>query len=330
MKNFGVEIRPEQFELQRHRQFGRANPERMDLPYWEWMVRSELNAYQALRRFGAQPKVKAGPDWCFTRSGMSSTVLPDGRTVFVGGEFEDEYDEEFCIYNDVIVRGPADEVVIFGYPREVFSPTDFHTATLIGKCIILVGCFGYEDDRRLGQIPVFALDTVSYRVERINTTGEIPGWLFEHSAEFDSERGTILVRSGQVIVAGADGKHTCRSNFDEYALDMSSLQWSQVTRLNWHQYRVRFFDHSGKRIFPQHEIELGQLLPAQIKSEQRSDSTWHINVDGVPITLRDNAFEIDAVVEGDLPDVLVLAVLNELAVNLESQHNFICRVEALS
>lgn len=45
------------------------------------------------------------PDWpfspvrCFQRFGSTVTVLPDGRLVHIGGEHEDEYDPDFCIYN---------------------------------------------------------------------------------------------------------------------------------------------------------------------------------------------------------------------------------------
>src|SRR5207253_3036289 len=124
------------FDQQRHRRFGRTNPEHVQLNHWEWMVRNNLNPYQALKHFGAQLDKVNGPDWCFAqRYGMTSTKLTNGRTIHIGGEYEDSYDEEFCIYNDVIVRVPNDEVAIYGYPREDFPPTDFHTATLVEERI---------------------------------------------------------------------------------------------------------------------------------------------------------------------------------------------------
>ena len=45
-----------------------------------------------------------GPVWCFSRFGTSLTELPDGRFVQIGGEHEDFYDPDFCIYNDVTVQ----------------------------------------------------------------------------------------------------------------------------------------------------------------------------------------------------------------------------------
>jgi hypothetical protein len=36
----------------------------------------------------------------------SLTLLPDGRAIQIGGEHEDYYDPDFCIYNDVFVHEP--------------------------------------------------------------------------------------------------------------------------------------------------------------------------------------------------------------------------------
>ena len=124
--------------------FGRANPERMNNPVWEWLIRSRLDAYSATQKLSGSSALEDGPGWCFNRFGQSSTKLPDGRTVLIAGEHEDHYDPDFNIYNDVVVRHPDGKVDIFGYPVEVFPPTDFHTATLVGSRIIIVGCLGYH------------------------------------------------------------------------------------------------------------------------------------------------------------------------------------------
>jgi len=58
-------------------------------------------------------------------------VLPDGREVLIAGEHEDYYDPDFFIYNDVVVRAPDGKFAIYGYSKEAFPPTDFHTATLL-------------------------------------------------------------------------------------------------------------------------------------------------------------------------------------------------------
>ena len=45
-----------------------------------------------------------GPYWSWDRFGRTSTTLPDGRIVHIAGEHEDYYDNDFCIYNDVVVE----------------------------------------------------------------------------------------------------------------------------------------------------------------------------------------------------------------------------------
>ena len=129
----------------------------MQVPFWVAMVRSGLTGYQAANRFGADTFDRARPIWCANRIGQSLTLLQDGRVVQVAGEHEDGYDPDFCIYNDVIVHHPDGRLEIIGYPESLFPPTDFHTATLVGDRIIVIGSLGYQGSRVYGTTPVFAL-----------------------------------------------------------------------------------------------------------------------------------------------------------------------------
>jgi hypothetical protein len=155
------------------------------------------------------------------------TELPDGRTICVTGEHEDSYDPDFYIYNDVVVFGPADQIEIYGYPKDVFPPTDFHTATLVGNQIILVGCIGYPDDRRNGYTPVYSLDLSGYRISKIATSGDMPGWISKHEAQYASD-GTITIRGGQVFDE-CSGNHRFRQNLEDFALDIQSAVWRRTT-----------------------------------------------------------------------------------------------------
>src|SRR5512132_4441480 len=83
------------FRTWRAPRFGEANPERMNNPVWEWLVRSRVTAYTAAQRFNEPSALEAGPGWCFNRNGRSETILPDGRQVLIGGEHEDAYDPDF-------------------------------------------------------------------------------------------------------------------------------------------------------------------------------------------------------------------------------------------
>src|SRR5690606_34614534 len=130
-----------------------------------------------------------------------------------------------CIFNDVIVIDNCDNIEIYGYPRDEFPPTDFHTATLIGDRIILIGNLGYYDERTPGYTPVFSFDTQTYRMERLETAGENPGWIYEHSSALDPSGQRIIVRDGNVIRAqDADGAQS-EQNVVSFELDLRNLNW---------------------------------------------------------------------------------------------------------
>jgi hypothetical protein len=104
------------------------------------MVRTGVHAYAARTQFNDQdPFTNPGAVWCFDRFGSSLTPMDGGRYVQIDGEHEDFYDSDFYIYNDVVVHDGKGDLQIYGYPREVFPPTDFHTATLCGDCIFIIG-----------------------------------------------------------------------------------------------------------------------------------------------------------------------------------------------
>ena len=80
---------------------GMANPSVMNNPFWMFQVGpGGLPACTARTTFGnIEEESLASPVWCFTRYGATRTKLPDGRVVCIGGEHEDYYDPDFCIYN---------------------------------------------------------------------------------------------------------------------------------------------------------------------------------------------------------------------------------------
>lgn len=80
---------------------GTANPSVMNKPFWMFQVGpGGLPAWSARTKFGnVEEDTLSNPVWCFTRFGATRTKLPDGRVVCIGGEHEDFYDPDFCIYN---------------------------------------------------------------------------------------------------------------------------------------------------------------------------------------------------------------------------------------
>jgi hypothetical protein len=223
---FGVT--KQEFERQRDRAFGTANPDPMGVPFWHAMIRTCASPYIAKQMFGielipAPPR----PIWCFDRLGMSRTILPGGAEVFIGGEHEDWYDPDFCIYNDVIVRDEEGETRIYGYPRYDFPPTDFHSATYVEQrsSIVVIGGLGYQEDRIPGITNVFSLFLDSYYMHSTETSGENPGWIWAHDALLSLSGDAIVVYGGKVL--NAEGGTV--ENTDVYRLTLATMTWDRIT-----------------------------------------------------------------------------------------------------
>jgi hypothetical protein len=232
----GPEVTAELYTKWRDARRGTVPAERLTNPVWDWLIRSRIWPYGAATHFGLQATFPTSPRWCFSRYGMSKTELPDGRKLFVAGEHEDHYDPDFYIYNDVIVWNPDDTIEVYGYPVSVFSPTDSHSATLVGDDLFLLGNLGYPDDRRPGQTAAFKLNTRSLRIAPLRTHGEGPGWIHKHRAELTPEG--ILIRGGNVMT-----RQTMLENIDDWLLEIGSLTWRRLTDRQWP--RIEFRRHDG-------------------------------------------------------------------------------------
>ncbi len=215
-----------EYQANKSPRFGTLNPERMDVPFWKEMIRTGGNTYVARETFNeTSPFTHPGPVWCFNRFGSTITPLKDGRFVQVGGEHEDYYDPDFCIYNDVVIHDGRGGSQIYGYARDQFPPTDFHSATLCGDGIFLIGCLGYSDSRVHGFTPVYRLQLESWRIESVPTTGEMPGWISNHRARHDPQRNIISIDGGEIYGVDAEGNETSISNEERFELDLSELCW---------------------------------------------------------------------------------------------------------
>ncbi|MEJ1933357.1 ankyrin repeat domain-containing protein, partial [Nostoc sp. NIES-2111] len=128
------QISPEQYFVGKHRHFGTTNPELMNIPFWQAMIVEGCSAYTAKELFDDTDNWEE-LTWSYQRFGRTITQLPDGRIIEIAGEHEDYYDSDFCIYNDVVVYQGNGTFQIFGYPEDVFPPTDFHSATLVEEYI---------------------------------------------------------------------------------------------------------------------------------------------------------------------------------------------------
>lgn len=212
-----------EYQAGKHREFGRSNPQRMDKPFWNAMVHSGCNAYQARQMFADTDRFDPPPVWCYQRFGRTTTLLPDGRIIEIAGEHEDSYDPDFCIYNDVVVYDGKGDFEIWGYPKKVFPPTDFHSATLVGDYIYIIGSLGYQGERKPGETPVFRLHCRTFQMELVQTRGEKPGWISRHKARYEESSNRIYVSGGKIM----DQDYV--PNTSLYALDLNHNEW---TRLN--------------------------------------------------------------------------------------------------
>ncbi|MFO0900130.1 MAG: hypothetical protein U0836_22070 [Pirellulales bacterium] len=223
-----LSVSPAEYEANKGPRFGDSNPERMEIAFWKDMIRTGGNAYSSRMHYKDQdPYPFSTPIWSFDRFGSTITRLKDGRFVQIGGEHEDYYDPDFYIYNDVVIHDGRGGVELYGYPRDVFPPTDNHSATLCPDGIYIIGCLGYMDDRQAGYTPVYRLELESWRITPVATFGEMPGWIHRHRAKLDPDQGTISIVGGQVHVV-QDGESNLAANEHEFVLDLATRVWRQV------------------------------------------------------------------------------------------------------
>ncbi len=202
--------------------FGIINPEIMKNNFWEAMVRSGVDAYTAR----SDNDLEYTSIWCYQRFGRTTTMLPDGRIVEIAGEHEDFYDPDFHIYNDVVVFDGKGNFEIYGYPSDIFPPTDFHSATLVDNYIYIIGSLSYKNHRIPNETPVYRLDCDTFQIEKVKTTGDKPGWISKHKAKFQPS-SQIYITAGEIWTK-IDGKKDLVNNTVDYILNLNNFEWSRV------------------------------------------------------------------------------------------------------
>jgi hypothetical protein len=318
------------------------SPTRLDNPLWHWLVRTRHSAYSANKAFQGPSPFEAGPMWCFDRFGKSETTLPDGRVIHIGGEHEDYYDPDFFIYNDVTVVGPDGLIEIRGYAREAFPPTDFHSATLAGNAIFIIGRLGYSEQRVPGRTPVFRLALDSMAITPVETSGEAPGWLQRHSAELADDGRAIIVRGGELWLGD---KRTLQEKIDSWSLDVASGCWTRLSTLDWQRWTMVRIDRKRNRLWdvrqelwhrdhgwtglesywkhddaPDFEA-LAALYrleeTAPLPEEGPGHNVYRVNIDGVSVKFTEEGWSVKAIVEGRLSDTRLEELQRATLANLQ-------------
>lgn len=326
--------------------------EPLDNPLWHWLVRTHWNAYHANQVYAGPSPFDAGPMWCFDRFGKSETVLPSGHVVHIAGEHEDSYDPDFFIYNDVTFIGPGGEIAICGYPVEDFPPTDFHTATLVGRSIFIIGNLGYPEGRTIGATPVYELALDSMRIGKVATSGDPPGWIHGHGAVLGDDGCSIVVKGGRTWL-GSD--HAMRENIDTWALDTRTGEWRRLTRKDWQRWIVRRVDRKPNRLWdvrqalwnrnhahlgleshwrfddaPDFEaleklyrLDEGAAPPA----EGPDYNLFSVVIDGLTVRFKEDRFWIEAIVEGKLAQGRLRALQRNILESMERIEASACEIE---
>lgn len=332
------------------------NPTDLTNPYWQWVVRYDLSADDIGEIFDLDT-YEISPLWCAERLGQSRTLLDDGREILIGGEWEDGYDPQFAIYNDVIVKHVNGDIEIFGYPRHIFAPTDFHTATLVGDDIWIIGSAGYPDERDFSQTSVYKLNIHTYKIEKVETRNSM-GWVCRHSATFKDNQ--IIVTGGEILQAE---NLPMRENFDDWALNLKTLIWKNISKKNWQcfyvgrkdgncllldDYRTLIsYQDKPDNEFYQKAFEtirqdtgnnpnlsvFSQLYSPPIdheidESEQAYD-TFTIFVDAIKVRYKTDWQYIQVYVEGVLPPHKLELLQENLRLKLSKLENYPCEVKAL-
>jgi len=357
---FGVS--PELFNQWRTPRFGDDNPQKLKSKVWEWLVHSRLSGYAATQIMEAPSAMQAGPTWSFDRFGQSVTELPDGRTVFIGGEHEDFYDPDFYIYNDVVVIHSDGEVDFYCYRKSDFPPTDFHTATLVGERVIIIGSLGYVEERVPGYTQLYALDLGSFAIHKLESSGSSPGWIHGHTATLNEDENAIIVTKGKIHTGQGQ---SLIENLDDWKLSLDDWRWERLAARNWTQFEIRRKDHGDLHLFfirtalwylvanmeDQYQDMMSNLEEflgfqpdvklindlysfdmehGDIQNDEDTYNLFYFDIDGVRVRFTEEQHRLQIVIEGQISDEKESLLKRQLLEKVSALVNAPCQVEEFS
>ncbi len=97
----------------------------------------------------------------------------------------------------------------------------------MGRFIYIIGRLGYQGTREFGTTPVYRLDTETFAIEPVETTGTPPGWIHRHRAKLV---GCGIAISGGKRTGFADDIETTEDNPAAMVLEISpdGAVWKSV------------------------------------------------------------------------------------------------------
>ena len=311
---------------------GAENPENQTNAVWSWLIQTRAWPNAAHKVAGAGEK--QSPGWCFDRFGQSKTQLSDGTIIYIGGEHEDHYVPDFFIYNDVVVVRPDSSIEIYGYPTDVFPPTDFHSATQVGDEIFIIGGLRYPKDRSDKETWVYRLQLSDFSIHVVTTHGHPPPWLYDHNAELDKDGQRIICTGGQARHLSA---RMTVDNLTTWEFDLKTKTWSVLESKPYQRWLLVREDKSHNDLWGIEQVawamrssrqddfaesyrakfkERGHVVDADLFYSRFSPPIPHsivepdpdsdnyrvhrILVDGVVVRYVEGSFDIAVTVEGEL------------------------------
>ena len=219
----------ETFTQWRSPRFGTSNPQNLTNRFWTYAIRHGGDSHSLNQDLNGPDEWEAGPCFSFQRYGAAQLTLKDGRRVLIGGAHEDFYDPGFCIYNDVVVID-GDAITVYGYPENVFPPTDYATATQVGDEIWIIGNLGYQEHRCDGPAQVRVLNIHDWSIRTAHCTGDDPGSLWGHRCELSSDGQQLLISGGQrhCELVGLEAQSLINPNL--YVLELATSTWAGFHR----------------------------------------------------------------------------------------------------
>jgi len=355
--HFGVTL--ELFEEWRAPRFGSTNPQRMKSTVWEWLVRSRMSAYSARQKIQAPSSYADSPTWSFARFGQSLTELADGRSIYIAGEHEDFYDPDFNIYNDVVVTHPGKEIDFYCYPKSDFPPTDFHTATLTGETIVILGNLGNRDERKWKETQILLLQLESFEIHQMASSGTSPGWIHSHKATLSGDQKSIILTGGKVQSSSGS---LLRENIEDWSLSLADWHWEKLTSRSWPQFGIRRKDRRAMYLWDMrfalgnlenHSEDLYRTTMARLEewlghrpdvwllkdlydfdtahdelhTEQDNYNRFWMSMDDVKIRFTEEMSSLQVVIEGRLAPNRVRLIQEHLIEKLSALENSPCEME---
>lgn len=347
----GSEVTRELFLKWRDARRGAFPGEDLTNPVWLWLTDSNISAYTGNDHFKGPSSYGGNAGWSFNRFGRSLTELPDGTRIMIAGEHEDHYDPDFFIYNDVIIAHPNGRIEIHGYPEDHFPPTDFHSATLVGGELVLIGNLSYPHLRRFGETQVFAYEIGTKRFRRIETSGDAPGWIASHQASPDGRNG-IIVKGGKIDHGEDHGGYL--ENFNSWRLDLNDWKWERLTHQPVGRWKFVREDGDACQLFPKRMSRMGALVGLKVGKDEipefdgelldrlydplvpheaLADHDWsertRFVIDGVPVHFEEGMYSVLLTVVGELPSDMMCYYVGEVRDRLSSLEGVAYRVEKL-